>query len=154
MSLRTLVKKFIPSKLFVKIEPFGHLMEAVLFNVLYGFPARKMKVIGVTGTNGKTTTSFMIYKILQAAGYKVGIMTTVAFGVDDDIKPQTHHVTSVTVPELMKRLKEFKSKNIDWLVLETTSHALAQNRVWGVPYSVVVMTNVTHEHLRFSQDLQ
>ncbi|HUD81408.1 MAG TPA: UDP-N-acetylmuramoyl-L-alanyl-D-glutamate--2,6-diaminopimelate ligase [Patescibacteria group bacterium] len=149
MSLRTLVKKFIPSKLFVKIEPFGHLMEAVLFNVLYGFPARKMKVIGVTGTNGKTTTSFMIYKILQAAGYKVGIMTTVAFGVDDDIKPQTHHVTSVTVPELMKRLKEFKSKNIDWLVLETTSHALAQNRVWGVPYSVVVMTNVTHEHLDF-----
>jgi UDP-N-acetylmuramoyl-L-alanyl-D-glutamate--2,6-diaminopimelate ligase len=149
MSLRTLVKKLIPSKLFGKIEPFGHLMEAVLFNLVYGFPARKMRVIGVTGTNGKTTTSFMIHKMLQTAGFKTGLMTTVAYGVGDDIKPQIHHVTNVTVPELMKRLRQFRAEGIDWLVLETTSHALAQNRVWGVPYSIAVMTNVTHEHLDF-----
>jgi UDP-N-acetylmuramoyl-L-alanyl-D-glutamate--2,6-diaminopimelate ligase len=154
MSFRALVKKLIPSKLFRKIEPFGHLMEAVVFNSLYGFPSRKMKVIGVTGTNGKTTTCFMIYKILQAAGYKVGLMTTVAYGVGDNIKPQTRHVTNVTVPELMKQMKVFKAQKIDWLVLETTSHALAQNRVWGVPYSIAVMTNVTHEHLDFHKTFE
>ncbi len=147
MSVRKLVKKFIPSGLFPLIEPYGHKAEAVLFHALAGFPARKMKVIGVTGTNGKTTTSYMIHRMLTEAGYKTGLMTTVAYGVDDDIRPQVHHMTNVAVPELVRRLKWMKSQNIDWLVLETTSHALAQNRVWGVPYSIAVMTNVTHEHL-------
>jgi UDP-N-acetylmuramoyl-L-alanyl-D-glutamate--2,6-diaminopimelate ligase len=71
----------------------------------------------------------------------------VAYGAGDDIKPQIHHMTNVTIPELMKRLKYMNQKGVEWLVLETTSQGLAQNRVWGVPYSVAVMTNITHEHL-------
>jgi len=149
MNVRKIVKAFIPKKLFKRVEPYGHLAEAVLFNTINGFPARGLKVIGVTGTNGKTTTAYLIHKMLQEAGYKVGLNSTVAYGVNDNIKPQLHHMTNVTVPELMKRLKWFKSQDIDWLVLETTSHALSQNRVWGVPYSIAVMTNVTHEHLAF-----
>jgi len=149
MSFRTLVKKFIPRSLFGRIEPLGHLAEAFLFNLLYGFPARKMKIIGVTGTNGKTTTSFMVHKMLRQAGYNAGLNTTVSYGVNDDIRPQLHHMTNVTVPELMKRLKWMKKQGVEWLVLETTSHALAQNRVWGLPYSVAVITNITHEHLAF-----
>jgi UDP-N-acetylmuramoyl-L-alanyl-D-glutamate--2,6-diaminopimelate ligase len=147
MHFRSIVKKIIPQGLFPKIEPYGHLLEGVLFNVLYGFPARGLKVIGVTGTNGKTTTCFLIHRMLHEAGYNVGLMTTVAYGAGDDIRPQTYHMTSVTIPELMKRLKALKSEGVEWLVLETTSQALSQNRVWGVPYSVAVMTNVTHEHL-------
>jgi UDP-N-acetylmuramoyl-L-alanyl-D-glutamate--2,6-diaminopimelate ligase len=88
-----------------------------------------LKVIGVTGTNGKTTTSFMIHKMLHEAGFKVGLMTTVAYGAGDDIKPQIHHMTNVTIPELMKRLKYMNQKGVEWLVLETTSQGLAQNRV-------------------------
>jgi UDP-N-acetylmuramoyl-L-alanyl-D-glutamate--2,6-diaminopimelate ligase len=149
MSIRTIVKKFIPKRFFKTIEPFGHLLEAILFNSVYLFPARKFKVIGVTGTNGKTSTAFMIYKMLLEADYKVGLMTTVAYGAGKEIKPQIHHMTNVTVPDLMKRLKWMKHKNIEWLILETTSQALAQNRVWGVPYSIAVMTNVTHEHLDY-----
>src|SRR3954468_796672 len=149
MSFRSAVKALIPRGLFKKVEPLGHLLEAVVFNILYGFPARNFKVIGVTGTNGKTTTSFLIHKMMHEGGYKVGLMTTVAYGVGDEIKPQVHHMTNVAVPELMRRLKWFKAQKIDWLVLETTSHALAQNRVWGVPYSLAVMTNVTHEHLDY-----
>jgi UDP-N-acetylmuramoyl-L-alanyl-D-glutamate--2,6-diaminopimelate ligase len=87
--------------------------------------------------------------MLVEAGYKVGLMTTVAYGVGDDIHPQIHHMTNVPVPELMKRLKWMKKQGAEWLVLETTSHALAQHRVWGVPYSVAVMTNITHEHLDY-----
>ena len=147
MNTRTIVKKFIPNSLFRQIEPFGHKTEAMLFHAMAGFPAHGMKVIGVTGTNGKTTTSYMIHQMLHKAGIKTGLMTTVAYGVGDDIRPQIHHMTNVPVPELVKRLKWMKSEGIDWLVLETTSHALAQNRVWGVPYSIAVMTNVTHEHL-------
>lgn len=149
MNLRRIVKALIPRGLFRIIEPYGHLAEAVFFNLLNGFPAKGLKVIGVTGTNGKTTTSFMIYTMLKEAGFKVGLMTTVAYGAGGEIRPQIQHMTNVSVPQLMKRLKWMRSKNIEWLVLETTSHALAQNRVWGIPYSLAVMTNVTHEHLDY-----
>ncbi len=149
MNIRTIVKKAIPKNLFKSIEPLGHLAEAVVFNVIYGFPGKGMQVIGVTGTNGKTSTSFIIHRMLVEAGYNAGLMSTVAYGVGRDIKPQTEHMTSVTVPVLMRRLKAMKQQKVDWLVLETTSHALAQHRVWGVPYSVAVMTNVTHEHLDY-----
>lgn len=143
-----------PKRLFLAIEPLGHLVEAVFWNVVYGFPGRSFKVIGVTGTNGKTTTSFLIHRMLTDAGLKTGLMTTVAYGVNDDIKPQIHHMTNVPVHELMQRLKWMKTQGVEWLVLETTSHALAQNRTWGVPYSVVVMTNVTHEHLDYHQTFE
>lgn len=149
MNLRSTVKKVIPTKAFKKVEPVGHLGEAMLFNTINGFPSRGLKVIGVTGTNGKTTTSFIIHRMLHEAGYKVGLMTTVAYGVGADIKPQVAHMTSVSVPELMARVKEMKAEGMEWLVLETTSHALAQHRVWGVPYSIAVMTNITHEHLDY-----
>lgn len=149
MNIRSGVKKIIPTGLFWVIEPYGHLLEAAVLNTVNGFPARGMKVIGVTGTNGKTSTCFMIHRMLHEAGYKVGLMTTVSYGVGLDIKPQIHHMTNVSVPELMQRLKWMKAEGVEWLVLETTSHALAQNRVFGVPYSVAVMTNVTHEHLDY-----
>ncbi len=149
MNLRSTVKKLIPTKTFKKVEPYGHLGEAMLLNTINGFPSKGLKVIGVTGTNGKTSTSFIIHRMLLEAGYKVGLMTTVAYGVGSDIKPQVAHMTSVTVPELMTRMKEMKAEGMEWLVLETTSHALAQHRMWGVPYSVVVFTNLTHEHLDY-----
>jgi len=149
MGFRTVVKKFIPSGLFPRLEPWGHLVEAFVFNCLYGFPGRNFKVIGVTGTNGKTTTCFLIHRMLLEADFAVGLMTTVAYGARDNIKPQEEHMTSVPVPQLMRRLKELKREGVEWLVLETTSQALAQNRVWGVPYSVAVMTNITHEHLDY-----
>jgi len=149
MSFRTLVKKLIPKGLFKAVEPYGHLAEAIFFNVSNGFPARGIKVIGVTGTNGKTSTAFIMHSMLNDAGYNVGLMSTVAYGYKSDIKPQVEHMTSVDVPTLMKRLKELRKQGCEWLVLETTSHALAQHRMWGIPYTVAVMTNITHEHLDY-----
>jgi UDP-N-acetylmuramoyl-L-alanyl-D-glutamate--2,6-diaminopimelate ligase len=154
MSFRSLVKKLIPAQLFEQVEPVGHLAEAFIWNVLYGFPSRGMKVIGVTGTNGKTSTSFMIHRMLSDAGLKTGLMTTVAYGINDDIKEQVQHYTNVPVPELMRRLKWMRRQGIDWLVLEVTSQGLAQNRVWGVPFSVAVLTNITHEHLDYHKTFE
>lgn len=149
MNIRKIVKAFIPKGWFRRIEPWGHLGEAVLFNIIYGFPARGLKVIGATGTNGKTTTAFLIHKMLTEAGYKAGLMTTVAWGTGDNIKPQGEHMTTVPVPLLLSRIKSLKAEGVEWLVMETTSHALAQNRVWGIPYSVAVLTNISHEHLDY-----
>lgn len=149
MGVRGIVKKFIPKETFKKIEPLGHLGEAVLVNAISGFPIKGMKVIGVTGTNGKTTTSFLIHRMLHEAGYKVALMTTVAYGVGDKIKPQVEHATTPGGKKLVDKFKEFKDAGAEWVVLETTSHALAQHRVWGVPFSVAVFTNLTHEHLDY-----
>lgn len=146
---RQIAKKIIPKNLFRTIEPIGHLGEAVLEQTMAGFPARRLKIIGVTGTNGKTTTSFLIHRMLHEAGYNVGLMSTVAYGVGDDIKPQIQHMTTVPTHELLQRIKQMKAQGMEWLVLETTSHALAQHRVWGIPYSIAVMTNITHEHLDY-----
>lgn len=149
MNFRSVVKKIIPYKLFRKIEPFGHLIEAIIANVRYGFPARKLRVIGVTGTNGKTTTAFMIHEMLHEAGVNVAITTTVGYGVGDDIKPQVEHITTAQAGILQKRLRSFVKSGAEWVVLETSSHALAQHRVWGIPYEIAVMTNVTHDHLDY-----
>lgn len=154
MGVRKIVKIFIPRGLFARIEPYGHLAEAVLLNIIYGFPARKMKVIGITGTNGKTTTTFLVHRMLHEAGRSTGMMTTVAWGVGMDIHPQTYHMTNVPVPELMRRLRAMRKAGVEWLVLETTSHSLAQHRVWGIPYSVAVLTNLTHEHLDYHKTFE
>ena len=88
-TFRTIVKKMIPTELFRQIEPTGHLVESIIMNARYGFPGRKLRVIGVTGTNGKTTTSTMIHRMLHEAGIKVALLTTVATGIGDDIVPQS-----------------------------------------------------------------
>lgn len=148
-SPRTIVKKLIPAVLFKKIEPFGHLVEAVLMNIRYGFPGRKLRIIGVTGTNGKTTTSFLIHRMLHESGIKSGLLTTVATGIGDDITPQAEHITTAQAGKLQKKLREFVKAGVEWAIVETSSHSLAQHRVWGVPYEIAVMTNITHEHLDY-----
>jgi UDP-N-acetylmuramoyl-L-alanyl-D-glutamate--2,6-diaminopimelate ligase len=149
MSFRSQVKKFIPRDMFRKIEPYGHTAEAVMWNIKNGFPGRGLKIIGVTGTNGKTSTAFLIHKMLVESGINAGLMTTVAYGVSNDIQPQVEHMTTVSVPLLHRRLKQMKAAGADWIVLEVTSHALAQGRTWGIPFDIAVLTNLTHEHLDY-----
>jgi UDP-N-acetylmuramoyl-L-alanyl-D-glutamate--2,6-diaminopimelate ligase len=83
MNPRRIVKKLIPEKLFAKVEPYGHWAEAIIENIIFGFPARKLKVIGVTGTAGKTTTCTLITHMMREAGYKVAMMSTVAIDYGD-----------------------------------------------------------------------
>jgi len=152
--MRELVKKLIPRNLFHTIEPYGHWAEAILANIVYGFPARKLKVIGVTGTDGKTTTSTLITAMLRDSGYKVGMMTTISLDLGDGPIPNPTRLTTVTSFSLQRGLKKLAKAKVDWVILETTSHALAQHRVWGVPYSVVAMTNMSHEHLDYHRTFE
>lgn len=132
--MRELVKKLIPKKLFKSVEPYGHWAEAILANIVYGFPARKLKVIGVTGTDGKTTTSTLITAMLRDSGFRVGMMTTISLDLGNGPVPNPTRLTTVTSFSLQRGLKKLSKAGVDWVVLETTSHALAQHRVWGVPY--------------------
>lgn len=147
--VRQVVKQIIPRNIFRLIEPFGHLIEAIIANVKYGFPARGMHVIGVTGTNGKTTTTLMIYQMLHEAGMKVCATSTVAYGMDGKLNQQIEHITTAPAGVLQRRLRDFKKNGAEWAVVETSSHSLSQYRVWGLPYEIAVMTNVTGDHLDY-----
>ena len=131
-----------------------HYGVAVAANLKRGFPARDLKVIGVTGTNGKTSTAFLIHSILYRAGYNVGLMTTVAYGLNDDINPPVYHMTSQPVEITLNRIIQMKKQGIDWLVLEVTSQALSQFRILGIPIDIAVMTNVSHEHLDYHKTFE
>ena len=153
-SLKQTLKNTLPPSVLAALEPGYRLLEATAAAANQGFPAQGMHVIGVTGTNGKTTTCFMIHRMLVEAGYNAGLMTTVAYGVNDDITSQTEHMTTVSAPLLQERLAEFRRHNVQWVVLEVTSHALAQHRIFGVPIDIAVMTNVTHEHLDYHKTFE
>ena len=146
MSMKTFLMDKIPN--YNKLVIPYHVLRADLAAHQYGFPGKRMRVIGVTGTNGKTSTCFLIWKMLNAAGHKTGLMTTVAWGVDK-LEKQIEHMTTVDAKTLNYRMKKIADAGAEFLVLEVTSHALAQHRTFGVPIEIAVMTNVTHEHLDY-----
>lgn len=156
MNARRITKKLIPAGLFPAVEPYGHWAEAVIENVAFGFPARKLKVIGVTGTAGKTTTCTLITHLLRESGHKVAMMTTVAIDYGDGKGAQHNdtRMTSLGSLKLLQAIKQINSNNVEWLVLETTSQALSQHRVWGVPYSIVAFTNLSHDNFHYHRTFE
>ena len=125
-----------------------HYAQSLFAGIKYGFPGKHLRVIGVTGTNGKTTTAFMIWQMLNHAGHKTGLMTTVAWGVDK-LNPELNHMTTVDAITLNKRINNIKNQGAEFLVLEVTSHALAQFRTLGIPIEIAAFTNLTHDHLDY-----
>jgi UDP-N-acetylmuramoyl-L-alanyl-D-glutamate--2,6-diaminopimelate ligase len=151
MGMKTFLMDKIPN--YNKLVIPYHVLRADLAAHEYGFPGKRMRVIGVTGTNGKTSTCFLIWKMLNAAGHKTGLMTTVAWGVDK-LEKQIEHMTTVDAKTLNYRMKKIADAGAEFLVLEVTSHALAQHRTFGVPIEIAVMTNVTHEHLDYHKTFE
>ena len=114
-----------------------------------GFPSRKLTVIGVTGTDGKTTTSNLLYSILKAAGIQAGMISTINAVLGDQQLDTGLHVTTPTAPEVQHYLARMVEAGLTHCVLEATSHGLAQGRVAAVDFDVAVITNIQHEHLDF-----
>ena len=125
---------------------------AVIVPYFYDFPAKKMRVIGITGTNGKTTTTYLIREILIRAGYKVGLIGTIQMMIGEEIFPV--HNTTPNVMDLQKTFAEMLSKNVDYVVMEVSSHAIAENRIAGIDFNVAVFTNLTQDHLDYHKTLE
>lgn len=137
-----------------KLKNFYHLIQAIIANVLYGFPSRKLKIIGVTGTDGKTTTTHLIAHILKAAGKKTSFVSSVFASIGGKESDIGFHVTTPSSFALQKLLRRSAYNNDEYFILETTSHALDQNRVWGIKYEIGVVTNITHEHLDYHKNYE
>lgn len=131
------------------IKNIYHFFVSVLANLVYGFPSRSMIVIGVTGTDGKTTTASIIYHILQSSKRQTSVISTVGASIEGKNYELGFHVTTPSPFKLQKFLKKAKDRGSAYFVLEVTSHALDQNRIFGIPFKVAVLTNVSNEHLDY-----
>ncbi|MBR2754029.1 UDP-N-acetylmuramoyl-L-alanyl-D-glutamate--2,6-diaminopimelate ligase [Candidatus Saccharibacteria bacterium] len=129
-----------------------HYLQSILASIKYGFPGKKLHIIAVTGTNGKSTTCFMIWQMLKQAGYKTGLMTTIAWGIDS-LHPELNHMTTVDAFTLNQRIKKIADSKAEYLVLEVTSHALAEFRILNIPIEIAIFTNLTHDHLDYHKTL-
>ncbi len=118
----------------------------------YGNPSSKLKIIGVTGTNGKTTITTLLYKITTALGYKAGLIGTVENIIDGEVIPSTHTTPDpITLNNLLKKMVE---RGCEYVFMEVSSHALDQNRVMGIEFAGAIFTNLTQDHLDYHKTFE
>lgn len=132
-----------------RIKNLFHLLKAIFANVFFCFPSKKIKIIGVTGTDGKTTTTHLIYHILRSAGKRTSMISTIYARVGDQEIDTGFHTTTPSSFTIQKLIKKAVDLGDEYFVLETTSHALDQYRVWGIKFDIGVLTNITSEHLDY-----
>jgi UDP-N-acetylmuramoyl-L-alanyl-D-glutamate--2,6-diaminopimelate ligase len=113
------------------------------------FPGRQLVIAGITGTDGKTTTANFLFEVLRAAGYRVGLLSTVRAVIGGEEEPLALHVTTPEAPVVQRYLRRMVDAGLTHCVLEVTSHALAQHRVDAVNFDLAIVTNITHEHLDY-----
>src|SRR5580692_5364734 len=127
------------------VAPHGRRALARLSANFYKRPAERIAVIGITGTNGKSTTAFLVESILSAAGRKSALIGTIEYHVAGKVYPAPH--TTPEALELERIFNQALGQGATDAVMEVSSHALAQQRVFGVPFDVAVFTNLTRDHL-------
>ncbi len=132
-----------------EIKNVYHFLTALFAAFYFHFPSKKLKIIGVTGTDGKTTTSHMIYEIIKGAGKKTALISSISAIINNQSIDTGFHVTTPSPLALQKFLKRIVDSKSEYLVLEVTSHALDQNRVFGIDFEIAVLTNVSREHLDY-----
>ena len=118
----------------------------------FGNPSKRLKIVGVTGTNGKTTTATLLYKIVTDLGYKAGLLGTVENRIGEEIRPATH--TTPDPIHLHKILNEMVERGCEYVFMEVSSHALDQNRVAGIKFVGGIFTNLTHDHLDYHKSVE
>lgn len=118
----------------------------------YDYPACAMRVVGITGTNGKTTTSYLVRAILRHAGHRVGLIGTIQAMIEDEVLPTSNTTPDIIV--LQQMLAEMRTRGMDTVVMEVSSHALALGRVAGIEFDTAVFTNLTQDHLDFHKTME
>ena len=131
---------------FVKVAD-SRLAMAELSHAWYDYPAEELKLIGVTGTNGKTTVTYLIYDILKQQGIKAGVIGTTGIIIGEENQEATH--TTPESLELAETIALMRDSGVKYVVMEVSSHSLIQKRVKSLNFDAAVFTNITHEHLDF-----
>jgi UDP-N-acetylmuramoyl-L-alanyl-D-glutamate--2,6-diaminopimelate ligase len=143
--IKNILRKILPYRIIL----WTHKIRAVFAAVSCGFPAKKIFVIGVAGTKGKTTVCNLIARILEQDGKKVAMITTANLKIG---KKEWLNKVKMTTPSsffIQKFLRQAVAKKCDYAIIETTSHGLVQYRHWGIPYQIVVLTNLMPDHLDY-----
>ncbi|MFQ7190690.1 MAG: UDP-N-acetylmuramoyl-L-alanyl-D-glutamate--2,6-diaminopimelate ligase [Megamonas funiformis] len=135
----------------IKVPNMREAMELAV-PYFYDYPGKKMRMIGVTGTNGKTSSTYMLRDILCKAGYKVGVIGTIKIMIEDEEMPI--HNTTPDVIDLQEILDKMYKQNIDYVVMEVSSHALDMNRIAGCEYDTAMFTNLTQDHLDYHKTME
>lgn len=136
------------------IKNIYHFLQAAFACVWYGFPAKKLEIIGVTGTDGKTTTANMIAKILEASGNTVALATTINFRMCGEERINDTKYTTLSSFFVQRFLRRAVDSGCKYAVLEVSSHSLDQNRLWGIHFDIAVLTNITREHLDYHKTME
>ena len=142
-------RKALPSGMAHALEEVYRKARVKAVSARYGFPARGLRVIAVTGTNGKTTTANYLNEILKAGGFKTAMFTTAVIEVAGDRQLNDLNATVASVERMQKFFRDAKRATVDYVVLEVTSHALQQHKLDGVPMECAIMTNLTQDHLDY-----
>lgn len=147
--LRTLIPERSPLRLLY------HKVMAVVATIYYRFPSRQLKVIGVTGTSGKSTTVELIQHLLQQGGKKTASLSTIQFKFGNEVQPNVTLRTTLKPAFLQKQLRALVKQGYEYVVIEVSSHAIDQNRIWGIDFDIAVVTNIfDNEHLDYHPDFE
>lgn len=128
--------------------------QAMIANVAFGFPSRKLIIVGITGTTGKTTSIHLTGKALESAGYTVGLVSSIKVQIGTKIEKNESGLTSLGPWQLQKLLARMVSAGCHYAVIEVSSHALDQFRFWGVDFDVAAITNLSRDHLDYHHTLE
>jgi len=146
--IKNFLKKILPPQLIL----FYHCASSFLAGVYYGFPSKKIILVGVTGTNGKTTTATLLYHLFKKLGYKAGLISTVRNRIDEEEVPAIR-----TTPDglaLNSLLSRMVRKGCRFCFMEVSSHAVAQHRIKGIKFAGGIFTNITHDHLDYHKTFE
>lgn len=141
-----LPEELVPAVTYVKVENSGQALGQMA-SVFYGQPSKKLKLIGVTGTNGKTTSVTLLHKLFRELGYHVGMISTVQNQIDEEVIPATH--TTPDAVSLNALLDRMVKAGCAYCFMEVSSHAMVQQRVAGIQFAGGLFTNITHDHLDY-----
>ena len=147
--LKRVIKNALPDEKKHQFEKSYRFKKAQISNILLRNPSRGMKIIAITGTNGKTTTCTFVNEILKGTGLTTAVYTTAFTEICGIRKANKSHMTVASAWSVQSFLSNARRKSVDWVILEVTSHALDQYRIFGVPIEVAAITNLTQDHLDY-----
>lgn len=154
MNPKKIARQLLPQSAIKNAENAYRKGRGTLWQARYGYPGKGLKIIAITGTNGKTTTASYVNSMLQAAGLTTAVYTTAYYEINGHRVPNRTHMTVTSQRSVQNFFARARSSKVDWVILEVTSHALDQGRIDGVNVEIAVMTNLTQDHLDYHKTME